>query len=193
MPVTYRRKVIQMVSSNKNRIIRTLEDGNVKLSSVLSDTSGKTGTELIEMLCDGKELTLQDIEDVRHGRCHHTSEEIPGLHDRTLEDLIAEIGLDMTVYPSAESLCKWAASRTKGTFSKERFERLSKRKGGKKALIAVGHSILKAVHYVISTGGRYHELGEQYVPSKIEKKRKDYLKSELQKLGYEVSLIKKKD
>ena len=31
------------------------------------------------------------------------------------------------------------------------------------------------------------------MPSKIEKKRKDYLKSELQKLGYEVSLIKKKD
>ena len=87
----------------------------------------------------------------------------------------------------------WAASRTKGTFFKERFERLSKRKGGKKALIAIGHSILKAVHYVISTGGRYHELGEQYMPSKIEKKRKDYLKSELQKLGYEVSITKKKD
>ena len=155
-------------------------------------------------------------------------DEIPGLHDRTLEDLIAEIGLDMAVYPRAESLCKWAAmcpgnnesagkkksgktnhgdkyvkatlveaawaaSRTKGTFCKERFERISKRRGGKKALIAVGHSILKAVHYVISTGGRYHELGEQYVPSKIEKKRRDYLRGELQKLGYEVSLIKKKD
>jgi putative aminopeptidase FrvX len=46
---------------------------------------------------------------------------------------------------------------------------------------------------VISTGGRYHKLGEQYVPSRIEKKRRDYLKSELKKLGYEVSLTKKKD
>jgi len=158
----YRRKLIQMVPANKNRIIRTLEDGNVKLSSVLSDTSSKTGTTLIDMLCDGKELTLQDIEQVRHSRCHHTAEEmqeactdymnehkrymllrikeynrkltaevaeldrrikeivapcgevmvrlseIPGLQNRTLEDLIAEIGLDMPVYPSAESLCKWA-------------------------------------------------------------------------------------
>lgn len=60
----YRRKLIQMVSSNKNRIIRALEDGNVKLSSVLNDTGGKTATTLIEMLCDGKELTLQDIEAV---------------------------------------------------------------------------------------------------------------------------------
>jgi Transposase. len=36
----YRKKLIQDVSSNKNRIIRILEDGNVKLSSVLSDTTG---------------------------------------------------------------------------------------------------------------------------------------------------------
>ena len=72
----FRRKVIQMVSANKNRIIRTLEDGNVKLSSVLSDTSGSTATKLIDMLCDGRELTLQDIDDIRHKRCHHSSEEM---------------------------------------------------------------------------------------------------------------------
>lgn len=71
-----RRKVIQMVSADKNRIVRTLEDGNVKLSTVLSDTSGITATTLIDMLCDGKALTLQDIEGVRHRRCHHTSEEM---------------------------------------------------------------------------------------------------------------------
>ena len=50
----YRRKVIQMVSANKNRIIRVLEDGNVKLSTVLSDTGGSTVVKLIDMLCDGK-------------------------------------------------------------------------------------------------------------------------------------------
>ena len=278
----YRRKLIQMVSANKNRIIRTLEDGNVKLSSVLSDTSGTTGTKLIEMLCDGKELTLQDIEDVRHKRCRHTAEEmleactgymndhkrymlqrirgcnrklnediaeldlrikailapfsevierldeIPGLDGRTIEDLIAEIGLDMTQFPTAASLCKWAgmcpgnnesagkkksgktskgdkyiratlveaawaASRTKGTFFSERFARLAPRRGGKKALVAVGHSILTAVHYVLSTGGRFKDLGDRYVPERTEKKRREYLKSELKKLGYEVTLTKKKD
>jgi transposase len=271
-----------MVSANKNRIIRTLEDGNVKLSSVLSDTSGKTGRELIEMLCDGKELTLQDIEGVRHKRCHHTAEEmleactgymndhkrymlqcirecnrklnmdiaeldfriktilapfsevverldeIPGLGGRTTEEVIAEIGLDMSQFPTAASLCKWAgmcpgnnesagkkksgktpkgdkyiratlveaawaASRTKGTFFSERFARLSPRRGGKKALVAVGHSILTAIHYVLSTGGRFKDLGDRYVPERTEKKRRDYLKSELKKLGYEVVLTKKKD
>ena len=278
----YRRKLIQMVSANKNRIIRTLEDGNVKLSSVLTDTSGTTATKLINMLCDGKPLTIDDVEAVRHRRCHHSSEdmleactgymnehkiymlqqirdcnvkleseikemdshikailapysdaidrlsEIPGIQDRTCEDLIAEIGLDMSQFPTAAHLCSWAgmcpgnnesagkkkssktnhgdkhvkatlveaawaASRTKGTFFMERFNRLRVRKSQKRALIAVGHSLLTAVHYVLSTGGRYKELGDHYVPDKIEKKRKDYLKSELKKLGYEVTLSKKKD
>jgi len=278
----YRRKLIQIVSANKNRIIRTLEDGNVKLSSVLTDTSGSTATKLINMLCDGMSLTIEDVEAVRHNRCHHTAEdmleactgymnehkiymlqqirgcnrkltaeideldkhikgllepyseiverlsEIPGIQDRTCEDLIAEIGLDMSQFPTAAHLCSWAgmcpgnnesagkkkssktnhgdkhvkatlveaawaASRKKGTFFQERFNRLVIRKSRKRALIAVGHSLLTAVHYVLSTGGRYHELGDRYVPDKIEKKRKDYLKSELKKLGYEVKLTKKKD
>lgn len=278
----YRRKLIETVSANKNRIIRTLEDGNVKLSSVLSDTSGSTATKLIEMLCDGRIPTLADIESVRHKRCLHSAEEmleactgymnshkiymlqkirscnrrlteeitemdrhtkeilspyedviarlseIPGVQNRTCEELIAEIGLDMGNFPTAAHLCSWAgmcpgnnesagkkksgrtshgdkhvratlveaawaASRTKGTFFMERFNRLAPRKGNKKALIAVGHSLLKCIHYVLSTGGRYKELGDSYVPEKKEKQRKEYLKGELKKLGYHVVLTKKKD
>ena len=67
------------------------------------------------------------------------------------------------------------------------------RKGNKKALFAVGHSLLKCIHYVLSTGGRYKELGDSYVPEKKEKQRKEYLKGELRKLGYDVALTKKKD
>lgn len=278
----YRRKLIQTESANKNRIIRILEDGNVKLSSVLSDTSGSTATSLINMLCDGKELTLEDVEAVRDKRCHHTAQdmleactgymddhkiymlqlirgsnkdirrritemdakiktflapysevierlnEIPGIQDRTCEDLIAEIGLDMSTFPTAAHLCSWAgmcpgnnesagkkksgrtnhgdkhvkaalveaswaASRTKGTFFMERFNRLVVRKGSKKALVAVGHSLLTCIHHVLFTGERYKELGDRYVPERMERKRRDYLKAELKKLGYDVSLTKKKD
>lgn len=275
----YRRKLIQSVSANKNRIIRILEDGNVKLSSVLSDTSGATAVKLIDMLCDGKQITLSDIESVRHGRCQHTAEDMleactgcidehkvymlskirecnaslkkdildfdkrikevlssyhdaidrlcekPGIQNRVCEDLIAEIGLDMSNFSTSAHLCSWtgmcpgnnesagkkksgrtnhgdkqvkgtlveaawAASRAKGTFFMERFNRLAPRKGNKKALIAVGHSLLKCIHYVLSTGGRYKELGDNYVPNKKEQKRKEYLKKELQKLGYSVKLSK---
>lgn len=37
------------------------------------------------------------------------------------------------------------------------------------------------------------ELGDSYVPEKKEKQRKEYLKGELKKLGYNVVLTKKKD
>lgn len=82
-------------------------------------------------------------------------------------------------------------SRTKDTFFAERYGRLAYRKGAKKALIAVGHSILTSVYHVLSTGDPYKELGTRYVPEKIATKRKKYLKEELQKLGYEVVLTKK--
>ncbi len=276
----YRRKLIQSVSANKNRIIRTLEDGNVKLSSVLSDTCGATASKLIDMLCDGVPLSMEVIESVRHKRCRHTAEtmleactgcmdahkvymlrrlrscnrslaaeikeiderirsilspfddiiarlsEIPGIQNRSCEELIAEIGLDMSCFPDAAHLCSWAgmcpgnnesagkkksgrtnhgdshlkatlveaawaASRTKGTFFMERFNRLALRKGSRKALVAVGHSLLVCIHHVLSTGGSYKELGDRYVPDRTEKKRRDYLKAELRKLGYEVTLTKK--
>lgn len=278
----YRRKLIEMVAANKNRIIRTLEDGNVKLSCVLSDTGGSTATKIIDMLCEGIQLTLDDIVSIRHKRCHHSAEEmleactgymnghkiymlrkiracnrqltlgisemdrhireiltpyssvverlseIPGVRDRTCEELIAEIGLDMGNFPTSAHLCSWAgmcpgnnesagkkksgrtshgdkhvratlveaawaASRTKGTFFMERFNRLAPRKGNKKALIAVGHSLLKCIYYVLSTGGSYKELGDSYVPDKKEKRRMEYLKGELRKLGYDVALTKRKD
>lgn len=139
--------------------------------------------------------------------------EIPGIQNRVCEDLVAEIGLDMSNFPTSAHLCSWAgmcpgnnesagkkksgrtnhgdkqvketlveaawaASRAKGTFFMERFNRLAPRKGSKKALIAVGHSLLKCI------------WGDNYVPNKKEQKRKDYLKKELQKLGYSVKLSK---
>ncbi len=84
----------------------------------------------------------------------------------------------------------WAATRTKNTFFSERYHRIAARRGKKRALIAVGHSQLISVYLILSTGARYPELGAQYVKTKIENKRKNYLKSELLKLGFAVSLTK---
>ena len=57
----YRNKLIGHIASEKNRSMRILEDCNIKLSSVVSNTSGVTATALIDMLCEGKKLTLEDI------------------------------------------------------------------------------------------------------------------------------------
>ena len=64
----YRNKLIQQIASEKNRMMRILEDCNIKLSSVVSNTSGSTATSLIDMLCEGKKLTLDDIKSVYHGK-----------------------------------------------------------------------------------------------------------------------------
>lgn len=158
----YRTTLIQSKASNKNRIIRILEDANIKLSSVLSSTSGAVGTKLISKLCDGKEVTMEDIEEVYHKKLEATKEElyeacqgfvtdhhvymlgvirgeiadtertieslskrikevlssyqnalellkqVPGISSKSVEDLVAEIGLDMTIFPTEKHLSSWA-------------------------------------------------------------------------------------
>jgi transposase len=157
----YRKRMIQQNASEYNRILRILEDCNIKLSSVLSDVSGVAGTKLIDKLCQGQTITMVDIEEVYHRKMlcsrsdlyeacqgliedHHiyllgvirnniaqTQEvilgltrqirallepyehkveqlrDIPGLDRKTIEDLIAEIGLDMSVFPSEKHLASW--------------------------------------------------------------------------------------
>lgn len=72
----YRTKLIQSKASNKNRIIRILEDANIKLSSVLSSTSGAVGTKLINKICEGKEITMQNIDEVYHKKLEASKAEI---------------------------------------------------------------------------------------------------------------------
>jgi hypothetical protein len=65
---------------------------------------------------------------------------------------------------------------------------LAARRGKKKALIAIGHSILKSVYHILKDNVPYHELGSEYLNAKMEEKRKKYLKNELEKMGYQFRL-----
>lgn len=51
--VRYKKKVTAQASTEKNRIIKTLEDANIKLSSVLTNIDGSVGTNIINSLIDG--------------------------------------------------------------------------------------------------------------------------------------------
>ncbi|HKK67312.1 MAG TPA: hypothetical protein VJ946_03840 [Bacteroidales bacterium] len=84
----------------------------------------------------------------------------------------------------------WAATRTKDTFYSARYHRLAARRGKKRALVAVGHSMLKSVYHVLSQEKEYRELGASYVNNRQKQKRKAYLKKELEKLGYTVQILK---
>lgn len=82
----------------------------------------------------------------------------------------------------------WGASRTRDSFYYARYHRLSARRGKKRALVAVAHSIIKSVYFVLKYNVPYHELGADYLNRRMEKKRKKYLKAELEKMGYTVQL-----
>lgn len=72
----YRKKLIENIVSNKNRVIRVLEDCNIKLSSVLSDTSGVTGTKLIDLLIAGEEISRDVISEVYDNRLHTSKDDL---------------------------------------------------------------------------------------------------------------------
>ncbi len=51
----------------------------------------------------------------------------------------------------------WAASHTKGTALSEAYRRWAKRLGKKKALVALGHKLLRVIHKMLSQGTDYVE------------------------------------
>jgi transposase len=56
----------------------------------------------------------------------------------------------------------WAATRTKHTYLAAQFRRLTTRLGKRRALVAVGHSILVITWRVLSKHASYQELGSDY-------------------------------
>ncbi|MCH2226933.1 MAG: IS110 family transposase, partial [Candidatus Caenarcaniphilales bacterium] len=64
--VRYRKKQVQAIASEKQRMQKILEDANIKLSSVVSDISGVTATEMIDELIKGKK-TAKEISELGKG------------------------------------------------------------------------------------------------------------------------------
>jgi len=71
----YKRKVIEQISSEKNRIHKLLEDANIKLSSVVSNLSGATATKIIDAMISGEE-DVKELVKLRHGKMQCTIEEL---------------------------------------------------------------------------------------------------------------------
>jgi transposase len=152
-------------------------------------------------------------------------DEIPGIGPTAAAIIIAEIGLDMTRFPTPAHLSSWAkfapgvkesAGRKKGngatghgnrylarvlgeaavsagrtnTFLGERYRRIARRRGKKKAIVAVGRSILViAWHLLGDVNAQFHDLGPDYYDSRVNLNRKmrNHVR-ELQTLGYKVTL-----
>lgn len=151
-------------------------------------------------------------------------EKMPGLGKRSAEIILAEIGQDMTRFPTSGHICSWAGVcpgnnesagkrrsgktrkgnkilkstlvecaqsvvRRKDTFFYAQYQRIAMRRGKKRATLAVAHSILIAIYYMIKEDKEYQDLGADfYNKFNKEKKANAYMKK-LKELGYDVQLV----
>lgn len=81
-----------------------------------------------------------------------------------------------------------AAVKTKGTFYQAKFFRLSKRRGYKRAIVAIAHAILIAIYHMIKDDKPYRELGAATFDQRSAASKAKSLVTQLEKLGYAVEL-----
>ncbi len=81
-----------------------------------------------------------------------------------------------------------AAIHTKDCYLSAQYHRLVVRRGGKKATIAVGHTLLVIVYHVLADEKDYEELGGNYFDEWDRQAVQKRLVRRLEKLGYEVTL-----
>jgi transposase len=150
-------------------------------------------------------------------------DQIPGVNRRIAQIIIAEIGIDMSRFPSAQHLSAWAgmcpgnnesagkkksgkmrkgcswlraalveagwaAGRMKQGYLQAQYHRLARRRGKKRACVAVGHSILTIAYSLLTTRKPYTDLGTDFFERRNDARLKDQLVNRLQRLGYKVTL-----
>jgi transposase len=81
-----------------------------------------------------------------------------------------------------------AAARAKNSYLAAQFRRLASRRGVKKALVAVAHSLLGIIYALITRGSTYADLGAGYFDHRDRQHTTKRLLARLEGLGYRVTL-----
>lgn len=84
--------------------------------------------------------------------------------------------------------CAWAASRTKDTELSAFYHRLVRKKGKKRALVALGHKMLIEIFRVLKSGNGYVEKGPEVI-AKDTIKREEYFIRKLENMGYSIQKL----
>lgn len=272
----YRVELTQAQARVANRIQKLLEQANIKLASVVSDTLGVSGQQMLDAIIAGQQDPEQladlarkrlrgKIPELRlalEGRVreHHRFmlkeyldewralgerigrveeeierrivpfekvvslwESIPGMNRRTACNLVAEIGVNMGQFPSARhaaswaglcpgnnesagkrmsgktrdgnrwlrrTLCQgaWAVTRVKDCYLASQFRRIAARRGMKRAVMAVAHSMLIIAYTMLKTGCDYKELGGSYLDQINRDQLQRYFTKRLERLGFAVTV-----
>lgn len=87
--------------------------------------------------------------------------------------------------------CAWAATRTKKTYLRSKYDSLVGRRGKKRALVAIGHKILIAAYHILQDKVEYKELGEEYLHEIRKEKQINRHLQLLKELGLEIEIKEK--
>lgn len=82
----------------------------------------------------------------------------------------------------------WSASRSKGTYLAAQYRRLARKRGRKKALVAVGHTLLVTIYHMLKRGTEYAELGADFLDRLEPERLTRQLVKRLENLGHKVTL-----
>lgn len=150
-------------------------------------------------------------------------DQIPGINQRSAENLIAELGPDMTPFATPGHLASWAgvcpgkresagksrrapirrgnrwltrtlaqsawtARNQKQGYLAAQFRRIARRRGEKRAVIAVAHSILVAAFFILRDQADYRDLGAEHFDRRAPDKATRDLVRRLEQLGHKVTL-----
>jgi len=148
---------------------------------------------------------------------------IPGVDRKAAEGTVAELGVDMSRFPTHRHLAAWtglcpgnretagkrkpaksrkgdvwfrryaiemalAASRTKGTYLNALYHRLVRRKGHKKAIVAVAHAIVVIMYHMLKHKVPYRDLGADYFDKLNSTQIQRHHVRRLESLGFKVIL-----
>jgi len=83
------------------------------------------------------------------------------------------------------------AVRTKGSYYRDKYNRLRARRGPVRAIMAIAHKLLIAAFHMLSTGETFRDLGESYLDQVARKRSTAKLVQCLSNLGYAVILAPK--
>src|SRR6266496_876531 len=248
----YRRHLTQARTAEKQRVEKLLEDGHLKLSSVIADIHGVSGRDMLDAIAAGQR-DPKALAQLARGRmrgkirrveealdCSFFTEEhaavlammlaaidhyttqiqaltekieelaapylrqvqqldaVPGIGQVCAQDIIAEIGTDMTVFATGRGNPYLGAALGEATISAGRtqsflgakYRRLTRRMPKKKALVATGNSMLASIHALLSDpDASYQDLGADYYEHRMHVRRqaRNHVLG-LQRLGYQVTI-----
>lgn len=219
----------QMAELARQRLRKRIPDLRLALEGHVTDHHRFVLAELMDQLEDLEdriERFTKRIEEVSgpFAQALQAIAELPGFDKRSAQNVIAEIGADMTRFPTDDHLASWAgicsgnnesggkrksgktpkgsrwlrtslvqaawaASHTKDSYFHAQFHRLVGRRGKKRALVAVAHSLLIVIYHILLTGRPYCDLGVDYF-DKLDSTRivKSHVRR-LERLGYKVTLV----